>query len=127
MGTAFARSPMLAKGFRGYAYIVQPKSRAGSPELWLILSAMGVHVALKGEPANQDGHLVTKFTGLPDLPLSSFGMKLGEHGDGVFSLNSSPCTRGRPRGFASEITAKGQNGARRTLHVPIKVKARCQS
>ena len=122
VGAAYARSSLLAKPLKGSLYVVQPTGD-GLPDLWFSVSAMGVHMDLVGKTSVRHGRVVADLTGLPDLPLSAFSMRLrgGEHG--MLSLGASPCDGDGANRLASRLVADGQNGARRTLR--LKAKAHC--
>jgi hypothetical protein len=125
-GAATARTPLLNKPLSGSVYMVQPKSGKGTPEMWVSVGALGVQMNLKNRTFTTDnGHFVTKMSGLPDLPLSAFTMRLGGAGTRIFSLAVSPCKGEQPRRLASDVTAKGQDGARRSFQSRIQAKPRC--
>jgi hypothetical protein len=125
VGTAAVRTSLLSKPLKGGVYIVQPEGN-GLPELGVSLAAMGVHAEISGRTENRDGRFVTKLVGLPDMLFSTFTMRLDTGSDGVFSLGSDPCKRGRPLQLASTLLAIGQDGSRRKLRVPIETNARCR-
>lgn len=122
IGTSHARSSMLSQPLRGSIYIVQPKGD-GLPDLWIRLASAGVHVDLRGRTSQQDGRFVTSLVGLPDVPLSAFGMRLRGGPGGVLSLGAEPCGHSRAPRLVSRLAVRGQNGARRKLR--LKAAARC--
>jgi hypothetical protein len=125
-GTATARTPLLSEPLSGSIYMVQPSSGKGLPEMWVSVAALGVRMDLKNRTfTSSDGQFVTKMGGLPDLPISTFTMRLGGARTDTFSLAVSPCKQGRPRRFASDVTASGQDGARRSFQAQIQMKPRC--
>lgn len=124
VGTSRARTPLLDRPLNGSIYVVQPRDD-GEPDLWVVLSGGGVDLSIRGTSANDHGRFVTKLAGLPDLPLSSFTMRLGAAGDGLLSLEAGPCRGGRPRRLATEVAISGQNGARRGSRVAIATGASC--
>jgi hypothetical protein len=126
IGTSRARTPLLDRQLLGSVYVVQP-SDDGEPDLWVVLSGGGVELSIRGTSSNEHGRFATKLAGLPDLPLSSFTMRLGAAGDGLLSLEAGPCSGGRPRRLATEVLTSGQDGARRNSKVTIATGARCGS
>jgi hypothetical protein len=125
VGTAIARTSMLSKPLSGAIYIVQPKD-SGLPDLGISLVAMGVQVQLSGQAEARDGRFVTRLSGLPDMPLSRFTMRMEGGDDGVFSLKSGLCKQGRPRRLDSAFAAAGQDGSKRKSRVPVETNARCR-
>lgn len=125
VGTASARTSLLSEPLKGAIYIVQP-SGDGLPDLGISLAALGTRVSLSGRTGSEDGHLVTKLVGLPDMSLSSFTMRIGGGSDGAFSFDSGLCDRGRPRRLEALLRATGQNGSKRRARLPIETGARCR-
>jgi hypothetical protein len=124
VGVASAHTVLLNRPMRGGIYVVRPKDD-GLPDLWISLSAMGVQLDLSGQTSERHGHVVTKLTGLPDMPLSTFQMRMGGGGDGIFSLAASPCRQGRERQFSSALVVEGQGGVRRKSQLPIEMNPEC--
>jgi hypothetical protein len=122
-GTAIARTPLLSKPLKGAIYIVQPRGN-GLPDLGISLTALGVDLNFSGRTGSEDGHLVTKLVGLPDMALSSFKMRLGS--GGAFSLETSLCERGRPRRLDALLLATGQDGSKRSSRIPVETNTRCR-
>jgi hypothetical protein len=118
MGTAVARTSLLDEPLRGAVHLVQPRDN-GQPDFWVSLSAMGVQVEMRARTVVRRGRLVTRLAGLPDLPLSSFAMRLGEGGSRVLSLGVDLCRGGELSALFSKVTIRGQNGLRRTLRPQI--------
>ena len=107
---------------KGLIYVAQPKGN-GQPDLWVALGAGGIHLNVRARTAIEDGRFVTKLAGLPDMPLSDLSMSFGGSGeDSLLSLGASPCVDGRPRRFLSDFTARGQDGAKRSMRLPIGMK-----
>jgi hypothetical protein len=125
VGTAIARTSLLSKPLKGAIYIVQPKGN-GLPDLGISLAAMGTRLSFSGRTESEDGRLFTKLVGLPDMPLSSFTMRLSGGSDGAFSLETGLCGGGRPRRLDSLLFATGQDGSKRRSRVPIETNARCR-
>jgi hypothetical protein len=122
VGTALARTPLLDRELRGSVYVVQPAGD-GLPDLWVSVAAAGMRMSLQGRTSQRDGRFVANLTGLPDMPLSSFSMRLRGGGKGALSLAVAPCGDGGARSLASPVVAKGQNGAVRKLR--LRAKAPC--
>jgi hypothetical protein len=124
VGTALARTPLLSKPLKGAIYIVQPKGH-GLPDLGISLTALGTNLSISGRTESEDGHFVTKLVGLPDMPMSSFTMRIGGGDDGSFSLQKGLCREGRPRRLDAALNAAGQDGSRRRLLIPLETNAHC--
>jgi hypothetical protein len=125
VGTAVVRTSLLSEPLKGAIYVVQPRGN-GSPDLGISLAALGAHLNFSGHTASEDGHLVTKLVGLPDMPLTSLTMRLGGGSDGAFSLETALCKRGRPRHFDALLLATGQDRSKRRSQVPIETNAHCR-
>jgi hypothetical protein len=125
VGTAIARTSLLSKPLKGTIYIVQPSDN-GLPDLGISLSALGTDLSFSGQTELEDGHIVTKLVGLPDMPLSSFTMRLQGGDDGAFGLEIGLCKGGKPRRLESLLFATGQDGSRRRSRIPIETNARCR-
>jgi hypothetical protein len=119
VGTAYARTSLFSQPLKGSIYIVQPAGD-GLPDLWLDLTAMGVHLSVRGRTSVHDGQPVTNLVGLPDVPISALGMRLRGGRHGVLSLAVEPCVQDRARRLVSRISAAGQNGAHRRLQPRVK-------
>lgn len=124
VGTAQAGSPLLHEPMKGAAYVVQPRGD-GEPDTWIALTGGGMTISLKGESVTKYGRAMTRLSGLPDMPLSSFTLRLGGPGEGLLSFDASPCRRGVPRRLSAEVRARGQNGARRKVSLTIPTGAHC--
>ena len=124
-GTAVARTSLLSEPLKGAIYIVQPSDN-GLPDLGISLAALGTNLSFSGQTGSEDGHLITKLVGLPDIPLSSFTMRLSGGSDGAFSLETGLCDSGRPRRLDSLLLATAQDGSKRRSRVPIETHARCR-
>lgn len=125
VGTAVARTSLLSRPLKGAIYVVQPSDN-GQPDLGISLAALGTHLNFSGHTASEDGHLVTKLVNLPDMPLSSFTMRLRGGSEGALNLETSLCESGRPRRFDSLLLATGQDGSKRRSRIPIETNARCR-
>ncbi|MGH2974947.1 MAG: hypothetical protein ACRDLL_08795 [Solirubrobacterales bacterium] len=125
VGTALARTPLLNKPLRGSIHVAQPDGN-GLPDMWMGLEGAGVRVDMRGRTrTTRDGRVVSDLSGLPDMPMSTFIMRLGTGKAGAISLGVDPCVRGRSRRLVAGIVAVAQNGRRKAFRVPIEMKARC--
>lgn len=125
VGTARARTELLDQPLRGKVYVAQPAGK-GQPDLLFSLGAMGVRVELRARTAIDDGQLVTALQRLPDMPLSSLALSIGGGKSRVLALRGGPCRDGLPRHFEAAVRSEGQDGSRRSLRLPVDVKARCR-
>jgi hypothetical protein len=119
VGTAVANSPLLGEPLRGPVYVVQPKG-GGFPDLWSNVEGMGVKLQLKSESSGKHGNLVTEMVDIPDLPLTSFTMRVNGGGKrgALFSIGKGLCAR---RGaLATPVELEGHSGAARTTKVQMK-------
>lgn len=126
VGTSRALTPLLDRPLTGSVYVVQP-SDDGEPDFWVVLSGGGVKLSIRGTSVKQHGHFGTRLAGLPDMPLSSFSLRLGAVGDGLLSLQASPCAGALARRLDAQVLVSGQNGARRNSKVPIATGVRCRT
>jgi hypothetical protein len=124
VGVARALSPLLDEPMQGSVYVVQPRGD-GEPDTWITLSGGGMTISVKGESVTSHGKALTRMSGLADMPLSSFTLRLGGPGEGLLSFDASPCRHGVPRRLGTEIRARAQNGARREVRLTIPTGARC--
>ncbi len=127
VGGATARTSLLKKPLRGAIFVAQPQKGDGLPDIWTRFSGEGIQVNMKGHSTVKHGRLVLDLAGLPDMPLSSFKMKLRQGSRGAISLGVPPCSGGRPRALGANVVMTGQNGARRAFRRRIANKAPCPS
>lgn len=125
VGVSRARTPLLSQPLVGSVYVVRPRGN-GEPDLWVELAGGGVKLSIEGRGSNDHGRFVTKLAGLPDMPLSSFTLRLGGPGDGLLSLGAKPCVHGRARAFGTKVHLVGQNGARRDSSLAIDAGSACR-
>jgi hypothetical protein len=123
VGTSSARTPLLGKPLEGSIYVVQPRGD-GEPDLWVALAGDGVGLSIRGTSANDHGRFTTRLAGLPDMPLSSFTMRLGSPGDDLLALDLNPCLHPR---LEAGVRASGQNGVRRNTELAIATRSGCGS
>jgi len=118
VGTGIAFTPLLDGALRGPVYLVQPDRKNGVPDLWTSVEGMGVKLQLKGESTAQRGRLNTELVDIPDLPLSSFTMRVsgGTGKRSLFSLARKACRRAR---LKTPIELEGHDGASRKMTVRL--------
>ena len=117
VGTATARTPILAKALAGPAYFV---SHAGLkfPELVIVLSGSGVTIHLSGETfISKKGVTSSTFRMVPDVPVSAFELKLPQGKYSALAANVNLCTAK----LAMPTAFVGQNGAEIHTSTPIAV------
>lgn len=119
VGTGVAFTPLLQGALRGPVHLVQPERRNGLPDLWTSVEGMGVKLQLKGESRGRRGRLITKLLDIPDLPLSSFALRVdGGAGDrSLFSLARGACRGTRLR---TPVELEGHDGASRKMAVQLR-------
>jgi hypothetical protein len=125
VGTASGRTSLFSEPLRGAIDVVRPKGN-GMPDLGISMTALGTSLSLNGRTGFEDGRLVTKLAGLPDVPLSSFTMRMDGGRDGAFRLKTAPCDRGRPRPLNLILGLTGQDGSKRRSAIPIEMSPRCR-
>lgn len=126
IGSATARTPLLAEPLRGSVYVAQPSGN-GLPDIWTHLEGGGIEMNLRGGAPAQGGSTTIDLTGLPDLPLSSLSLRLWPGARSAISLQARPCHNGTLRSLTAPVSLRGQNSARRVLSVRIGAKAGCRS
>lgn len=124
VGTAVVQTSLSSEPLKGGIYVAQPKGN-GPPDLGISLSALGLKVGLTGHTENDHGRFATKLTGLPDMPFSSFAIRLNGGSDGALSLGANICKQGKPRKLVSAVVATGQDGSERHLRIPAETNAHC--
>jgi hypothetical protein len=113
VGKAWGSTPLFGGRPTGTVNLVRPAGD-GPPELWAILRAEGVHLAVRGSVRFRDGRLHARFTDLPDVPLSRLVMQLSGGKRGLLSLGSDPCRPGARR-WVMRADLEGWNRAYRIL------------
>ena len=112
IGTAAARTPILANALTGPAYLVS-HGGAAFPDLVVVLQGEGVTVDLVGGIDIKKGVTSSTFASVPDAPISSFELKLpqGPHSGlaAVVPAKSKGSLCGQS--LAMPTTIAGQNGA----------------
>ena len=117
VGTATAITPVLPVTLTGPAYFVS-YGGAKFPELVVVLQGYGVTVFLHGETfISKAGITSSTFRQVPDVPITSFELKLPEGPYSALAANGNLCTTklNMPTAFT------GQNGATLKQATPISV------
>ena len=117
VGTATAITPVLPVTLTGPAYFVS-YGGAKFPELVVVLQGYGVTVYLHGETfISKAGITSSTFRQVPDVPITSFELKLPEGPYSALAANGNLCTTklNMPTAFT------GQNGATLKQATPISV------
>ncbi len=92
VGTATATTPILADTLTGPAYFVS-HGGAKFPELVVVLSGDGVTVQLDGETfISKAGITSSTFRQIPDVPVSTFELKLPQGPNSALAANGNLCT-----------------------------------
>jgi hypothetical protein len=91
VGSATATTPILAEALTGPAYFVS-HGGAKFPELVVVLSGGGVTVQLDGETfISKAGITSSTFRQVPDVPVSTFELKLPEASNSALAANGNLC------------------------------------
>ncbi len=117
VGTATAITPVLPVTLTGPAYFVS-YGGAKFPELVIVLQGYGVTVDLHGETfISKAGITSSTFRQVPDVPITSFELKLPQGPFSALAANGNLCTKKllMPTAFT------GQNGAVLKQNTPITV------
>jgi hypothetical protein len=124
VGTATAKTPMLGEPLKGNVYIAQPKG-GGQPDLWTHLQGGGLTLDLQSNTAAKDGELHTRFTDLPDVPVSKLAIDFDSGKHGLFELKQGLCRKGKARTLHAKVRSEGQNGAQVGSTVAVVARAGC--
>jgi hypothetical protein len=126
IGSASARSSLLAKPLKGGVYVAQPSGN-GPPDIWTRLVGGGIEMNLRGGAPARGGSTAIELNGLPDLPLSSFSLRLRPGARSAISLTGRPCRDGALRPLIAPASLQAQNSAHRALSIRIGSEASCPS
>jgi hypothetical protein len=123
VGGARVRSPILAGTLRGAVYVAQPRG-GGLPELLARVERGGIALNVHMEVAVEGGRTVVELTDVPDLPLSSFAIRIPGGARGLFVTRRDLCARARARRMAVTGSLTGHSGASRALRAPVRASCR---
>ncbi|HET7574412.1 MAG TPA: hypothetical protein VFJ99_04790 [Solirubrobacterales bacterium] len=121
IGTASARTSLLAGPMKGSLYLVQPEDE-GTPDIWASLSGQDVQINLPAQTEVRHGRAETRFTDLPDFPLRSLVLRLRAGEGGVLKLKSRPCGALR-----ASARFTGQNRATAALRPRLLAEKGCRA
>ena len=117
VGTATAITPVLPVQLTGPAYFVS-YGGAKFPELVVVLQGYGVTVYLHGETfISKAGITSSTFRKVPDVPITSFELKLPEGPYSALAANGNLCATK----LAMPTAFTGQNGAVLKQSTPVSV------
>lgn len=119
-GSAVAVTPLLDRPLRGGVYFVKTPKKGALPNLVVALRGQ-VDVDVVGKVRiPSDGRLGTSFDTIPDVPITSFTLRLVAGKKGPVGVAENLCTR-KGRKATASIVYKGQNGDVRRLHQPLEI------
>lgn len=117
VGGATATTPILPGKMEGPAYLVS-HGGAAFPDLDLILRGDGVVVILVGHThVSSKGIITTTFESLPDVPVTSFAVKLPTRSNSLLAANGNLCTSN----LTMPTTIMAQSGTKITQKTKISV------
>lgn len=122
-GTAVATTPLLPGNLRGSAYFVTDpnKPRGSLPNLIVALRGE-VDVDLVGTiTIPRDGRLATTFDTVPDVPVSSFVLRLFAGKNGAVGTTANLCTRSS-RNAKARVVIKAHNGGVKRANQRVKIR-----
>jgi hypothetical protein len=117
VGTAKIVTPMLSTPLTGPAYLVYYRG-VKYPKLVMVLQGSGVEVQLVGLLGISKGILTTKFSSLPDIPMTLFEMNLPKGRNSALGATESLCAKPQMMPY----TTIGQSGAKAAGVVRITTK-----
>ncbi len=91
VGSATATTPVLPGTLAGTVYFVSHGGEA-FPDIDAVLQGDGITTILTGHTNVANGIITTTFESLPDVPVSSFAMKLPTGSNSVLAANGNLCT-----------------------------------
>jgi len=117
VGTAVARTPLLASPLTGPAYFVSRGNEA-FPQLVLVLQGEEITVELVGDTfISKAGITSSTFASVPDVPVTSFELTLPEGKYSALAANANLCTQK----LAMPTEFMAQNGTVLNESTPIAV------
>jgi hypothetical protein len=122
VGTATAHTPLLNQPLTGPAILVSHGGVA-FPDLELVLQGDGITIVLTGDTEIKKGVTYSKFEAVPDVPISTFALKLPEGPDSVLATDLPLKAKYSMCGQALTMptTLIGQNGDEITQSTKIAV------
>jgi hypothetical protein len=119
-GVAVARTPLLADPLKGSVYFVERPSGRGLPNIVLALRGE-VDVDLVGTVRiPRSNTLGTVFRSIPDVPVSSFTLRLFAGKNGSIGTTANLCSK-RARRATAQVRFVGHNGDRITQRQRLKI------
>ena len=125
VGSAVARTPLLDEPLRGSVHVAQPRGK-GAPGIWVHLQGSGVSLDVESSTESRDGRFHTILGDLPDMPLRKLVLSFDGGRPGVFSLAGGLCRHGSARALHGRVRGQGQNGARASARVPVRLRPECK-
>ncbi|MEA2215022.1 MAG: hypothetical protein QOK19_583 [Solirubrobacteraceae bacterium] len=117
VGTASVTTPVLPEKLTGPAYLVS-HGGAAFPDLDLILEGNhGVKVILEGNTNIKNGITTSTFAMVPDVPVSSFELKLPTGPHSALGSFGSLCAK--PLYMPTTITAQSGTVSKQNLHLSV--------
>jgi hypothetical protein len=122
IGTAVARTPVLANPLTGPIYLVSHGGEA-FPDAVIVLQGEGITLYLDGNTNIKKGITSSTFNSVPDAPVTSFEAKLPESPHSAFATNIPAKAKGSLCGqsLTMPTTLTGQNGGVLTQTTKIAV------
>jgi Domain of unknown function DUF11 len=122
VGIAKAVTPVLSDAVSGPVYLVS-HGGAAFPDVVVILQGEGVRVNLTGNTDIKGRITTSTFASVPDVPVSSFELRLPEGSHSALSSNLPAEARGSfcTTKLAMRTTITGQNGAQITQSTKVAV------
>ncbi|HEY1687659.1 MAG TPA: hypothetical protein VGF95_02230 [Solirubrobacteraceae bacterium] len=110
VGSATATTPILPVPLTGPAYFVS-HGGAKFPELIVVLQGYGVTVQLHGETfISKAGITSSTFNSVPDVPVSTFELRLPQGKDSALAANEDLCSTGRTVSVRKKVRARSKRG-----------------
>ncbi|HWY17668.1 MAG TPA: hypothetical protein VNY27_03030 [Solirubrobacteraceae bacterium] len=115
VGTATAVTPLLGVPLTGPAYFVS-HGGAAFPQLIMVLQGAGITVDLAGDTfINSKGITSSTFRSVPDVPVSSFEIKLPEGPYSALAANANLCSTTSTVTVKKRVTRRIHGKRRRVL------------
>jgi hypothetical protein len=122
VGTATVVTPVLGNPLSGSAYLIS-NGAAALPALEMVLQGEGVTLDLVGQASIGKGVVSVAFKALPDVPISTFDLVLGDGPRSLLAASLQALAKGSMcrQSLAMPIALTGQNGAvvKQTAHIAV--------